>query len=161
MIDKRCSVLSPIWRHSQNPATRVPLQFLKEEARFYLLPGLERMCTGGPSPLFVVTEFYCDSRSKCSHVEVTNFVVWYETARAEYNKRAQSYSNMVLEKWQEQQGDYYSYSPNVDDDKVAWRSSRYMVRWKLETAASTWVKNLVEQRRQWLLFTGACFARSP
>lgn len=75
------------------------LERLKEEARFYLLPGLEKICT--LCPLFTVTEFPC---SKQPQVKVTKFVS-YEIARAYYNAKTKG---MLQEEWEKELEDYYT-----------------------------------------------------
>lgn len=101
----------------RDPATRKSLLSaeqlakLEGEAKFYLLPELENLCTvGGPPPLFVVTEFHCDS-SKEPHVTVTQFSS-YQTARAFYDQHT---AHMVQEDWQKEQGDYYTDTRSLDD----------------------------------------------
>jgi len=99
----------------RDPATRKSLLSVEQlvkleaEAKFYLLPGLEKLCTDGSPPLFVVTEFCCDS-DKMPHVKVTQFAS-YETARAFYDWHTRG---MVQEDFQKEQGDYYTNTRSVD-----------------------------------------------
>jgi len=101
----------------RDPATRKPLPSVEQlakleaEAKFYLLPGLEKLCTvDSTPPLFVVTEFHCDS-SKEPHVTATQFSS-YETARAFFDDQTRG---MVQEPYQVEQGDYYTDTRSVDN----------------------------------------------